>query len=51
MTVQFAEGGGAIAVAVTASSAERDDRLRKLHATHVLDVIPVSVVDGAAAEG
>jgi NADPH:quinone reductase len=37
MTVQLAERGGASAVAVTTSSAERGDRLRKLGATHVLD--------------
>ncbi|MFJ8002576.1 zinc-binding dehydrogenase [Streptomyces sp. NPDC096310] len=37
MTVQLAARGGASAVAVTASSAERGDRLRALGATHVLD--------------
>ena len=37
MTVQLAACGGASAVAVTTSSAERGDRLRKLGATHVLD--------------
>lgn len=37
MTVQLAARGGASAVAVTASSAERGDRLRELGATHVLD--------------
>ncbi|MGV9848741.1 zinc-dependent alcohol dehydrogenase family protein [Streptomyces sp. NPDC003442] len=37
MTVQLAARGGAGAVAVTTSSAERGDRLRKLGATHVLD--------------
>jgi NADPH2:quinone reductase len=37
MTVQLAACGGASVVAVTASSAERGDRLRKLGATHVLD--------------
>ncbi len=37
MTVQLAARGGASAVAVTTSSAERGDRLRKLGATHVLD--------------
>ncbi len=37
MTVQLAARGGAAAVAVTTSSAERGDRLRKLGATHVLD--------------
>ena len=37
MTVQLAARGGAGAVAVTTSSAERGDRLRELGATHVLD--------------
>ncbi|WP_409493081.1 zinc-binding dehydrogenase [Amycolatopsis sp. cmx-11-12] len=37
MTVQLAAAGGASAVAVTTSSAERGDRLRALGATHVLD--------------
>jgi NADPH:quinone reductase-like Zn-dependent oxidoreductase len=37
MAVQLAARDGASAVAVTASSAERGDRLRKLGATHVLD--------------
>jgi NADPH:quinone reductase len=37
MTVQLASRGGAGAVAVTTSSSERGDRLRKLGATHVLD--------------
>jgi len=37
MTVQLAARGGASVVAVTTSSAERGDRLRKLGATHVLD--------------
>jgi NADPH:quinone reductase-like Zn-dependent oxidoreductase len=37
MTVQLAARGGASAVAVTTSSAERGDRLRNLGATHVLD--------------
>ncbi|MFI1801957.1 zinc-binding dehydrogenase [Streptomyces sp. NPDC020379] len=36
-TVQLAARGGASAVAVTTSSAERGDRLRELGATHVLD--------------
>jgi NADPH:quinone reductase len=36
MTVQLAVRGGASAVAVTTSSAERGDQLRKLGATHVL---------------
>ncbi|TWF82111.1 NADPH:quinone reductase-like Zn-dependent oxidoreductase [Pseudonocardia hierapolitana] len=37
MTVQLAARGDAGAVAVTTSSPERGDRLRKLGATHVLD--------------
>jgi NADPH:quinone reductase-like Zn-dependent oxidoreductase len=37
MAVQLAARGGASAVAVTTSSAERGERLRKLGATHVLD--------------
>ncbi|MFE1794552.1 zinc-dependent alcohol dehydrogenase family protein [Streptomyces sp. NPDC059517] len=37
MTVQLAAKGGAGAVAVTTSSAERGARLRQLGATHVLD--------------
>ncbi|GLZ37100.1 zinc-binding dehydrogenase [Actinokineospora sp. NBRC 105648] len=37
MTVQLAVRGGASAVAVTTSSAERGDRLRELGATQVLD--------------
>jgi NADPH:quinone reductase len=37
MTVQLAARGGASAVAVTTSSAERGDRLRTLGATHILD--------------
>jgi NADPH2:quinone reductase len=37
MAVQLAARGGAGAVAVTTSSAERGDRLRKLGTTHVLD--------------
>jgi NADPH:quinone reductase-like Zn-dependent oxidoreductase len=37
MAVQLAARGGAGAVAVTTSSAERGDRLRELGATHVLD--------------
>ena len=37
MTVQLAARGGASAVAVTTSSADRADRLRELGATHVLD--------------
>ncbi|MFI6965022.1 zinc-binding dehydrogenase [Streptomyces sp. NPDC050255] len=37
MAVQLAARGGAAAVAVTTSSAERGERLRRLGATHVLD--------------
>ncbi|MFB9681781.1 zinc-binding dehydrogenase [Streptosporangium vulgare] len=37
MTVQLAARGGGAAVAVTTSSAERGERLRRLGATHVLD--------------
>jgi NADPH:quinone reductase-like Zn-dependent oxidoreductase len=37
MAVQLAARAGASAVAVTTSSAERGDRLRRLGATHVLD--------------
>ncbi|MFS8198173.1 zinc-binding dehydrogenase [Streptomyces sp. CWNU-52B] len=37
MTVQLAARGGAAAVAVTTSSADRGERLRRLGATHVLD--------------
>lgn len=37
LTVQLAANGGASAVAVTTSSAERGEQLRKLGATHVLD--------------
>jgi NADPH:quinone reductase-like Zn-dependent oxidoreductase len=37
MTVQLAARGGASAVAVTTSSAERGDRLGRLGATHALD--------------
>lgn len=37
MAVQLAAHGGAAAVAVTTSSAERGERLRSLGATHVLD--------------
>jgi NADPH:quinone reductase len=46
MTVQLAARGGASAVAVTTSSAERGDRLRKLGATHVLDRAGHSGEDG-----
>lgn len=37
MTVQLTARGGAAAVAVTTSSAERGERLRRLGATHVLE--------------
>ncbi|MFI7347304.1 zinc-binding dehydrogenase [Streptomyces sp. NPDC049936] len=37
MAVQLAAHGGAAAVAVTTSSSERGERLRRLGATHVLD--------------
>lgn len=37
MAVQLAARGGATAVAITTSSAERGERLRRLGATHVLD--------------
>jgi NADPH:quinone reductase-like Zn-dependent oxidoreductase len=37
MAIQLAVRGGASAVAVTTSSAERGDRLRQLGATHILD--------------
>ncbi|WP_432994860.1 zinc-binding dehydrogenase [Dactylosporangium sp. CA-233914] len=37
LTVQLAARGGAAAVAVTTSSPERGERLRRLGATHVLD--------------
>jgi NADPH2:quinone reductase len=37
MAVQLAARGGAAAVAVTTSSAERGERLRRLGATHVMD--------------
>jgi NADPH:quinone reductase-like Zn-dependent oxidoreductase len=47
MTVQLAAAGGASAVAVTTSSAERGDRLRALGATHVLD----RSGDGAGPDG
>ncbi|MFC8448237.1 zinc-binding dehydrogenase [Kitasatospora sp. NPDC057223] len=45
MAVQLAARGGAAAVAVTTSSAERGERLRGLGATHVLDR------SGGGAEG
>lgn len=48
MTVQLAARGGAGAVAVTTSSAERGKRLRELGATHVLDRSGAS--DGPAPE-
>ncbi|MFD6423141.1 zinc-binding dehydrogenase [Streptomyces sp. NPDC060198] len=45
MAVQLAARGGAAAVAVTTSSAERGERLRRLGATHVLER------SGAGGEG
>jgi NADPH:quinone reductase len=48
MTVQLATRGGATAVAVTTSSAERGDRLRKLGATHVLDRAGAGSQDASA---
>ncbi|WP_327658069.1 zinc-binding dehydrogenase [Streptomyces sp. NBC_00483] len=51
-TVQLAASGGASAVAVTTSSAERGERLRKLGATHVLDRSGTSTdADADAPEG
>lgn len=49
-TVQLAARGGASAVAVTTSSAERGERLRKLGATHVLDRSGAAI-EGDAPEG
>lgn len=46
MAVQLAARGGAAAVAVTTSSAERGDRLRALGATHVLDRAGDGAQDG-----
>jgi NADPH:quinone reductase len=55
MTVQLAASGGASAVAVTTSSADRGNRLRKLGATHVLDRVGEDSEDrtdrAAAPEG
>ncbi|MFJ2648753.1 zinc-binding dehydrogenase [Streptomyces sp. NPDC087420] len=48
MAVQFAARGGAGAVAVTTSSADRGERLRKLGATHVLDRAGSGGVDAPA---
>ena len=48
MTVQLAAHGGAAAVAVTTSSAERGDRLRQLGATHVLDRAGQADADASA---
>jgi len=48
MAVQFAARGGASAVAVTTSSAERGDRLGALGATHVLDRAGVGGEDAPA---
>ncbi|WP_405495775.1 zinc-binding dehydrogenase [Nocardia sp. NBC_00511] len=45
MAVQLAARGGAGAVAVTTSSAERGEKLRKLGATHVLDRVGRSAQD------
>ncbi|MEV5543351.1 zinc-dependent alcohol dehydrogenase family protein [Saccharopolyspora shandongensis] len=45
MAVQLAARGGAGAVAVTTSSAERGDRLRELGATHVLDRVGEGAAD------
>ncbi|WP_405162865.1 zinc-binding dehydrogenase [Nocardia sp. NBC_01499] len=49
MAVQLAARGGAGAVAVTTSSAERGDRLRELGATHVLDRAGQGADDAPAA--
>ncbi|WP_158887931.1 zinc-binding dehydrogenase [Amycolatopsis anabasis] len=49
MAVQLAARGGAGAVAVTTSSAERGDRLRKLGATHVLDRAGETAEDAPAS--
>ncbi|KAA8885343.1 zinc-binding dehydrogenase [Nocardia colli] len=49
MAVQLAVRGGASAVAVTTSSAERGARLRKLGATHVLDRAGAGDEDAPAA--
>ncbi len=48
MTVQLAARGGAGAVAVTTTSAERGDRLRKLGATDVLDRVGRGAEDAPA---
>ncbi|WP_330179512.1 zinc-dependent alcohol dehydrogenase family protein [Nocardia sp. NBC_01503] len=48
MAVQLATRGGAGAVAVTTSSAERGDRLRGLGATHVLDRLGRGAPDAPA---
>ncbi|MBU3065414.1 zinc-dependent alcohol dehydrogenase family protein [Nocardia sp. NEAU-G5] len=49
MAVQIAARGGAGAVAVTTSSAERGDRLRELGATHVLDRLGRGAPDAPAS--
>jgi NADPH:quinone reductase len=49
MAVQLAVRGGASAVAVTTSSAERGERLRKLGATHVLNRAGEGAEDAPAA--
>ncbi|NNH75234.1 zinc-binding dehydrogenase [Nocardia uniformis] len=48
MAVQLAARGGAGAVAVTTSSAERGERLRELGATHVLDRLGRGAPDAPA---
>ncbi|PXX57592.1 NADPH:quinone reductase-like Zn-dependent oxidoreductase [Nocardia tenerifensis] len=49
LTVQLAARGGAAAVAVTTSSAERGERLRELGATHVLDRAGGGAADAPAS--
>ncbi|MFE9726303.1 zinc-dependent alcohol dehydrogenase family protein [Streptomyces sp. NPDC005794] len=51
MAVQLAARGGASAVAVTTSSAERGERLRRLGATHVLDRSGAGEGGGGAPAG
>lgn len=51
MTVQLAVRGGASAVAVTTSSAERGGHLRELGATHVLDRAGDALVPGDTPAG
>lgn len=50
-TVQLARGSGASVVAVTASTVERGERLRKLGATQVLDRSGLDMTSGADATG